>query len=70
MSLATIHLLFIALSTLLAAGAGVWGLSAFTASGDLAGLLFGALSLLAVPVLVVYGVRVRRKLKALGAFPT
>jgi hypothetical protein len=31
-------------------------------------LIYGALSLLAVPVLLVYGVRVRRKLKALGAF--
>ncbi len=32
------------------------------------GLVYGVLSLLAVPLLLVYGVRVRRKLKALGAF--
>jgi hypothetical protein len=68
MSLAAIHLLFIALSTLLAAGAGVWGVRDFAATGNLAGLVFGVLSLLAVPVLLVYGVRVRRKLKSLGAF--
>jgi len=68
MSLAAIHLLFIGLSTLLAAGAGVWGVREFSASGSVAGLMFGVLSLAAVPVLLVYGVRVRRKLKALGAF--
>jgi len=68
MSLAAIHLVFIALSTLLAAGAGVWGVQIFAATGDATGLTFGVLSLAAVPVLLVYGVRVRRKLKALGAF--
>jgi hypothetical protein len=68
MSLASIHLLFISLSTLLAVGAGAWGLSAFAASGSMPGLVWGGLSLLGVPLLVVYGVRVRRKLKALGAF--
>ena len=68
MSLAGIHLLFIALSTLLAAGSGAWGLAAYAATGSTAGLIYGVLSLLAVPVLLVYGVRVRRKLKALGAF--
>ena len=68
MSLAAIHLLFIALSTLLAAGAGVWGVRGFVGDGSLAGLVYGVLSLAAVPLLLVYGVRVRRKLKALGAF--
>ena len=68
MSLAAIHLLFIALSTLLAVSAGVWGLAAWSASGSMTGLVWGVLSLLMVPVLLVYGVRVRRKLKALGAF--
>jgi hypothetical protein len=68
MSLASIHLLFISLSTLLAIGAGIWGLSAFAATGNMPGLIYGGLSLLAVPLLLVYGVRVRRKLKALGAF--
>ena len=68
MSLASLHLLFIALSTLLAIAAGAWGLAAFAASGSTTGLVYGALSLLAVPVLLIYGVKVRRKLKALGAF--
>jgi hypothetical protein len=68
MSLAGIHLLFISLSTLLAIGVGLWGVRAFVASGSTAGLVYGVLSLLAVPLLLVYGVRVRRKLKALGAF--
>jgi len=68
MSLATIHLLFIACSTLLAAGAGVLGVRDFAATGGTVGLVYGVLSLVAVPVLIVYGVRVRRKLKMLGAF--
>ena len=68
MSLASIHLLFISLSTLLAIGVGAWGLSAFAGSGSVPGLIYGVLSLLAVPLLLVYGVKVRRKLKALGAF--
>jgi hypothetical protein len=67
-SLAGVHLLFIGLSTLLAIGAGVWGVRGFVADGSTAGLIYGLLSLLAVPLLLVYGVRVRRKLKALGAF--
>jgi hypothetical protein len=56
------------LSTLLAVGIGAWGLSAYAGSESLSGLIYGVLSLLAVPLLLVYGVKVRRKLKALGAF--
>jgi len=70
MSLASIHMLFIAASTLLAIAAGAWGLSAYSSAGSITGLVFGVLSLVLVPVLVVYGVKVRRKLKALGAFTT
>jgi hypothetical protein len=68
MSLAGIHLLFITLSTLLAIGCGIYGLREYFAIGSTLGLVYGALSLVAVPFLLVYGVRVRRKLKALGAF--
>ncbi len=68
MSLASFHILFIGMSVLLAAVCGLWGIRAFVAEGSASGLAFGILSLLAVPVLVVYGVRVRRKLKELGAF--
>lgn len=62
MSLRAFHILFIAVSTLLAAGTGAWGVQAFVAEGSRGGLVYGVLSLLMVPVLVVYGVRVRRKL--------
>jgi hypothetical protein len=68
MSLATIHLLFIALSTLLAIGLGVWGVRDYVADGRATSLVYGVISLLAVPVLLTYGVRVWRKLRALGAF--
>jgi hypothetical protein len=68
MSLATIHLLFIALSTLLAIGAGVWGVRDYVANASASGLVYGVISLAAVPVLLTYGVRVWRKLRALGAF--
>jgi hypothetical protein len=68
MSLAGIHLLFIALSTMLALGCGIFGLRAYFGDGSMLGLSYGVLSLVAVPLLLVYGVKVRRKLKALGAF--
>ena len=68
MSLAGIHLLFIALTTLLAAGTGVFGLRGWFADGSTLGLVYGVLSLVAIPFLLIYGVRVRRKLKELGAF--
>ena len=68
MSLAGIHMLFITLSTLLAIGCGIYGLREYFADGSTLGLVYGVLSLVAVPFLLVYGVRVRRKLKALGAF--
>ena len=69
MSLAAIHLLFIALSTLLADRRRRLGRARVRRHrGACSGLVYGVLSLVAVPLLLVYGVRVRRKLKALGAF--
>lgn len=68
MSLASVHLLFIALSTLLAIGAGAWGVRAFSETGSTWALVYGLLALAAVPLLLIYAVRVRRKLKALGGF--
>jgi len=69
MSLASFHIFFIVVSTLAALGAGVWGVGTWAAAdGDaISALLLGVLSLATVPVLVVYGVRVRAKLRALGA---
>jgi steroid 5-alpha reductase family enzyme len=66
LSLRSFHLFFIAASVLLAAWVGVWGIQSWQAnrSGrDLAvGLLFFALGV----VLLVYGLRVRKKLRSLA----
>jgi len=66
LSLRSFHLFFIAASVLLAAWVGVWGIQSWQATrsgSDLAvGLLFFALGV----VLLVYGLRVRKKLKALA----
>jgi hypothetical protein len=67
MSLGAVHILFISLCTLLAAGTGVWGVRMFVAESSALGLAYGLLSLLAVPALMVYGARVRRKLKEVEA---
>jgi steroid 5-alpha reductase family enzyme len=65
LSLRSFHLFFIAVSVLLAAWVGVWGVQSWQAthsSGDLIlGLLFVALGV----VLLVYGLRARRKLREL-----
>ncbi len=65
MSLSTFHLFFISLSTLVALGAGAWGVSTYGSEDSVSALVFGLLSLAAVPVLVVNGVKVRTKLKSL-----
>jgi steroid 5-alpha reductase family enzyme len=66
LSLRSFHLFFIAASVLLAAWVGVWGVQSWQANrsgSDLTvGLLFFALGL----VLLVYGLRVRKKLRALA----
>ncbi len=66
MSLGSFHLLFIVISTLLALVAGAWGMNGWASERSALDLTFGLLSLASVPVLVVYGVRVRAKLKQLG----
>ncbi len=66
MSLRSFHLFFIAASVVLAAWVGVWGIQSWQANrsgSDLAvGLLFFALGV----VLLVYGLRVRKKLRAIA----
>ena len=66
LSLRSFHLFFVAASVLLAAWVGVWGIQSWQANrsgSDLAvGLLFFALGL----VLLVYGLRVRKKLRAIA----
>ena len=62
LSLRSFHLFFIAVSVVLAVWVGVWGVQSYLATksgGDLAlGALFFALGF----VLLLYGLRVRRKL--------
>ncbi|MFY9822466.1 MAG: hypothetical protein WAM82_13865 [Thermoanaerobaculia bacterium] len=66
LSLRSFHLFFITASVLLAAWVGVWGIRSWQATrsgGDLAvGLLFFAVGL----VLLVYGLRARRKLREIA----
>jgi len=66
LSLRSFHLFFIAASVLLAAWVGVWGIQSWQATrsgSDLTiGLLFFALGV----VLLIYGLRVRKKLRALA----
>ena len=66
LSLRSFHLFFIAASVLLAAWVGVWGIQSWQANrsgSDLTvGLLFFALGI----VLLVYGLRVRRKLREIA----
>ena len=67
MSLASFHLVFIAMSLLLALFTGMWGVRTYTSEGSELALTFGVLSLISVPLLAVYGVRVRAKLRGLDA---
>jgi hypothetical protein len=66
LSLRSFHLFFITVSVLLAAWVGVWGVESWQATrsgGDLTlGLLFVALGI----ILLVYGLRARRKLRELA----
>ena len=67
MSLKAFHLLFVAASAILAFGFGAWGIDAYASRGEGGSLVLGILSLLFGSALVVYGVRVRTKLKGIGA---
>jgi hypothetical protein len=66
MSLKGFHLLFVAVSTIMAFGLGVWSLVRFL---DADGFMNGALTLTSIGgglVLVWYGIHIRRKLQKLG----
>jgi hypothetical protein len=66
MSLKTFHLLFVTASVILALGFGAWGIEAFSSRGEVGTLVLALLSLLFGAGLVVYGIRVRTKLKGMG----
>ncbi len=67
MSLKAFHLIFVAASALLAFGFGAWGVDAYASRGEGGSLVLGILSFLFGSALVVYGIRVRTKLKGIGA---
>jgi hypothetical protein len=67
MSLKAFHLLFVAASVILAFGFGAWGIDAYGSRGAGGSLVLGILSILFGSALVVYGIRVRTKLKGWGA---
>ncbi|RPH52774.1 hypothetical protein EHM82_09105 [bacterium] len=66
LSLRSFHLFFIAVSILLAAWVGAWGVQSWMATRNLGDLALGVLFFVLGFVLVLYGLRVRRKLKDLG----
>ncbi|MEX0601410.1 MAG: hypothetical protein WD021_03175 [Rhodothermales bacterium] len=66
MSLKAFHIVFIAVSTLLAVGFGVWELARYAESGNVWMLVAGLVSFGVGVGLVVYGVRFLRKLKHIG----
>lgn len=65
MSLKAFHVFFIGASILLAFGVGVWGIYVHVQETDVSLLLFGIGSLLVGGVLVLYGVKVLRRLRRL-----
>jgi len=67
MSLKAFHLLFVTASVLLALGFGAWGLDAYASRGEGGSLVLGLLSFLFGAGLVMYGLKVRTKLKGMGA---
>jgi len=67
MSLKAFHLIFIAASILLAFGLGAWGFDAYFSRGEMESLVLGGVAILLGAGLVLYGRKVRVKLKQLGA---
>ena len=63
MSLKAFHVVFITLSTLLAAGFGVWSIAAYLGRSEGLYLGLGIFSFLAAVALVVYGVYFLKKMK-------
>lgn len=66
MSLKAFHIVFIALSALLAVGFGVWEVVQFVETGNAWALVGGLASFGVSAALVVYGIRFLKKLKHIG----
>lgn len=66
MSLKFFHIVFIALSCLIALVVGIWALDAYRADGSLAWILLAAIAFLGGGGLVVYGTRFLHKARRLG----
>ena len=66
MSLRIFHLVFIALSVLMAALVGGWGFNRYLVDGGSSGLVLGVGFFLTGAALLVYGVKVLRKFREIG----
>ena len=66
LSLRSFHLFFVAASVLLAAWVAGWGIQSWRAGGGADDLALGVFFLVLGVVLLVYGVKVRRKLQAIA----
>ena len=66
MSLKFFHLVFIALSILMAVLVGGWGVNRYLADGSTSELVLGIGFFLAAVALLVYGVKVVRKFREIG----
>jgi len=66
LSLRSFHLFFIAASVLLAAWVGVWGVQSWQATRSGSDLAVGVLFVALGAVLLVYGLRVRKKLRQIA----
>ncbi len=66
MSLKTFHIVFVAISTLLAVGFGAWAIRDYLRHDELASLLIGVGSLLGGAALIGYGRWFVHKLKGIG----
>lgn len=66
MSLRVFHLVFIALSVLMAAVVGGWGVNRYLVGGSSSGLAMGVCFFVAGAALLVYGVKVLRKFREIG----
>ncbi|MDX1643571.1 MAG: hypothetical protein R3244_04335 [Thermoanaerobaculia bacterium] len=63
MSLKAFHILFIALSIVLSAGLGAWGVESYLSQGSRGGLAFGVVFFLTGAALLVYGVKFLQKMR-------